>query len=182
MSSFNFGSIPWEIRPVVFSNVGKGLNPRLVRAQELKAKLEQDYPELGEFYLYGSTSKIVRDIWGTSVGSFDKNSDYDFAIQLTPASEDAIKGFAQNTTNYAYADASTKGVYECEVDGEKVQISLRYKLNLFKELWESIPVDFYWQYINKRSPTVMPKMMIKDYFDQLYKLVENRTYSLKDYL
>lgn len=182
MSSFNFGLIPRQIKPMAFFSFGEDLDPRVARAQELKAKLEQNYPELGEFYLYGSTSKIMANIWGTPIGNFDKNSDYDFAIQLTPDSEDVIKGFAQNTTNYTYADASTKGVYECEVDGERVQISLRYKLNLFKELWESIPVDFYWQYINKRSPTVMPKMMIKDYFDQLYKLVENRTYSLKDYL
>ena len=120
-----------------------------------------------EFYLYGSTSKIDT-ITSEDLSIFDENSDYDFAVQDSAATEGELFGNGWvKKDDLDYQDDMTVSVYERVLDGHKVQVSLRNDLKTFKEVWNSVPYEFYWRFINKRAPMFIGKEGVKLYLNQL---------------
>lgn len=140
------------------------------KVEWVKLNIEEQFAHLGELYLYGSLSKSGS--WDTEA-TIDENTDFDFAIQdsTVAAKELTAAGWAELETE-AYRDKLTTKVFEGMVDGHKVQISLRTELQTFKEIWSSIDSDFYWKFINKRSPRAMTKDETTAYLGQLYFLVK----------
>lgn len=108
--------------------------------------------------------------------SFDEKSDYDFAVQDSVAvcQELIAIGFTKKD-ELSYQDAQTEHIFEGEIDGERVQVSLRRDLVKFKEAWRSIDAEFYWRFLNKRSPTFLGRDGVRMYLDQLFWLL-NGTY------
>lgn len=120
-----------------------------------------------EFYLYGSTSKIDA-ITSEDLSIFDENSDYDFAVQDRGATAKELfeNGWVKKE-DLDYQDDMTVSVYERVLDGHKVQVSLRNDLTTFKEVWNSVPYEFYWRFLNKRAPTFIGNEGVKLYLNQL---------------
>lgn len=104
--------------------------------------------------------------------SFDEKSDYDFAVQdSTDVHRELIAiGFTKKD-ELSYQDSQTEHILEGEIDGERVQVSLRRDLVKFKEAWRSIDVEFYWRFLNKRSPTFLGRDGVRMYLDQLFWLL-----------
>ena len=154
--------------------MSKAFQERKKTADYLKFLLEhEEFGDVGEFYLFGSTSMIGGKFDPDMGESFDDESDYDYALEYTEATKkmlDEHKGWSR-LADKDYMDSFTLQVYQGTVDGQKVQISLKKDLALFKEAWSSISKPFYWKYINKRSPTAMPKGDKVEYFSQLDHLV-----------
>jgi hypothetical protein len=131
-------------------------------------------PSMHDLYLYGSLSK--GGIKGYSIldESIGENTDYDFAVQHSAQlqSELCLSTFWKEKQELNYQDSMTERVYEAVFEGEKVQLSLRKDLHIFKTVWESIEPTFYWKYLNKRSPFCMPPEDIVNYLDQMNYLLQ----------
>lgn len=120
-----------------------------------------------DIYLYGSVGKLG-SFEGDDLAIFDENSDYDYAVQdsVKVAGELRALGWEEKQ-NLAYQDSMTVKVFEGRLDGERVQVSLRNNLPLFKEVWSSVPCEFYWRFLNKRAPMFIGGEGVKTYLDQI---------------
>lgn len=126
--------------------------------------IRSQFPAIGELYLYGSRSKPHY-----LLANFDQDSDWDYAAQFSDTILTVFRASDWEEVDASmYQDSSTEQVFAKEVDGVKVQVSLRKSLPVFKIAWKSISSDFYWMYINKRSATALPKEHITLYLNQLY--------------
>ena len=146
-------------------------HPREEQAAWLKILLREQITSTNDFFLYGSSSKI--GVWeAMEIENFDENSDYDFAVQDSKVVHDElIKLGWQKKDELSYQDAQTVHIFEGQVGGEKVQISLRVNLPRFIEAWKSIDPVFYWTFLNKRSPSFIGRDAVKTYLDQLFYLL-----------
>lgn len=147
--------------------------------------LQEQFPQIKEFFLYGSVSKIPDpNVWDADLLepliSFDEESDYDFAV---PNTFDAVT-LLENTPGFRrlpeldYQDDFTIGVFEGKVDDHKVQIGVKSDFLDFKSVWTSIPRDFYWKFLNKRSPKYLGKEGVCTYINQMKSLQQGH-YSYK---
>lgn len=147
-------------------------HPREEQAAWLKILLLEQLSSVKDLYLYGSTSKLS-SFEARELENFDESSDYDFAVQDSAKVHDQLISLGwRKKDELSYQDAQTVHIFEGQVDGERVQISLRVELDKFKEVWESIPAEFYWHFLNKRSPTFIGREGVKTYLDQLYFLTK----------
>ena len=141
------------------------------QAAWLKILLSEQLTSAKDLYLYGSTSKIS-GFQAEDLTTFDESSDYDFAVQDAKITHDQLISLGwQKKDKLSYQDAQTVHIFEGRVDGERVQVSLRVDLPKFKEAWKSIDYDFYWKFLNKRSPTFIGREGVKLYLDQLFWLL-----------
>lgn len=135
----------------------------------VRAIVQEDLPLLdGELFVYGSRSKF-----SVRLLNLVESSDWDYAVQYSTHLEEYFKERLDwvKQEELDYQDATTMCVYSKTFPEDiTVQISLRDSLSVFKMAWESISGDFYWKYINKRSPTAMPSEDVKAYLNQLYRL------------
>lgn len=146
-------------------------HPREEQAAWLKILLSEQLTSAKELFLYGSTSKIVRGEY-EQYQNFDELSDYDFAVHDTKATHDQLISLGWvKKDELSYQDAQTVHIFEGSVDGERVQVSLRVDLPKFKEAWKSVDAEFYWRFLNKRSPTFIGREGVQKYLDQLYWLL-----------
>jgi hypothetical protein len=147
-------------------------HPREEQAAWLKILLSEQLTSARDLYLYGSTSKIS-GFQAEDLTNFDESSDYDFAVQDTKITHDQLISLGwQKKDELSYQDAQTVHIFEGRVDGERVQVSLRQDLPRFKEAWTSINYEFYWRFLNKRSPTFIGREGVKAYLDQLFWLLQ----------
>lgn len=148
-----------------------------ITALAIKGELNRSFPQVKEFFLYGSVSKdfLSFDLDGNAQKqtSFDENSDYDFAVEYSKEVEQAFMGSGWGWKDQLdYQDCCTERVFEGVVLGEKVQISLRSKFEDFKAAWNSIPEEIYWMLLNKRSPKYIGREMTTLYLNSLVWLHE----------
>ena len=142
------------------------------QAAWLKILLSEQLTSAKDLYLYGSTSKIS-GFQAEDLTTFDESSDYDFAVQDAKITHDQLISLGwQKKDKLSYQDAQTVHIFEGRVDGERVQVSLRQDLPRFKEAWKSIDYEFYWRFLNKRSPTFIGREGVKAYLDQLFWLLQ----------
>jgi hypothetical protein len=150
------------------------INPREEDAAWIKTLLQEEFPQAGEFFLYGSVSKMTVD-WDVpeALQTFAANSDFDYAVQdnARTVNQLRVKGW-QPKPESAYQDKITAEVYEKDFEGHKVQISLKTDLIQFKEIWRSVSPKFYWTFLNKRSPQFLGHENVAQYIDQLVGLVQ----------
>jgi hypothetical protein len=146
-------------------------HPREEQAAWLKILLREQITSTNDFFLYGSSSKIGS--WeAVEIENFDENSDYDFAVQDSLAVyNELIKLGWQKKEELSYQDAQTVHIFEGQIGGERVQISLRVDLSRFIEAWKSIDPVFYWTFLNKRSSSFIGRDAVKTYLDQLFYLL-----------
>lgn len=140
-------------------------------AKWLEVCLLDSYSKIDELYLYGSVSKLGYG-YGI-VASFDEDSDFDFAVQdSAELANYLVKEGWEEKPETSYQDAVTKRVFEKVFEGHKVQLGLKEDLYAFKSIWESVPNGFYWDFINKRSPTFIGRNNVANYISQLYFLLK----------
>lgn len=149
-----------------------GKHPREQQAAWLKILLSEQLTSAKEIYLYGSMSKIIIGELAEQLQTFDEDSDYDFAVQdSAEVYQELISLGWTKKDELSYQDAQTEHIFEGELDGERVQISLRRDLEKFKEAWRSVDPEFYWRFLNKRSPTFLGREGVQKYLDQLFWLL-----------
>jgi len=126
-----------------------------------------------DMFLYGS--RDMADDWGnvSHYSPLVENSDWDFAVRNSLRVENylVMDGWKEKKTE-AYKDATTFRVYDKEIDGYKIQISLRDKFDAFKSVWNNIPQDFYWKYINKKSKYAMSPDEVSQYISSMAYVYE----------
>lgn len=130
-----------------------------------KAVVDQ-FAEAGfELFLHGSRSKVQypRNYDYSSSWFFMAKdpearitfeTDWDYAVQTSKSVIEYLEaqGFDKKEES-SYRDSMTEFVYEKTLeDGSKIQISTRYDLGEFKDLWNSITNNFYYWYLWKRGP------------------------------
>lgn len=146
-------------------------HPRDEQAAWIKVLLREQFKTVDEFFLYGSSSKIgvfEPQEWE----NFAEDSDFDFAVQDKAETLDEMLCLGwKKKDELSYQDAQTAHIFEGEIDGQRVQISLRVDLARFKEAWKSVDPVFYWTFLNKRSPSFIGKDAVKTYLDQLFYLL-----------
>ena len=146
-------------------------DPRQEQAAWIKILLSEQFPEVKEFFLYGSVSMIHPFSTSKEKFSFDEDSDYDFAAQYTEKLKlDLVNKGWELKDALSYRDEQTWHVFEGEVAGERVQVSLRDSLASFKYAWNSISPEFYWTYLNKRSENFIGRDGVKLYLNQIFLL------------
>lgn len=130
------------------------------------------FENISDVFLYGSRSMADDLCRDGKRESLCKDSDWDYAVQYTEAAREelSMKGWKEVDVE-SYQDASTEIVFEKDFEGDKIQISLRHNLRAFKDLWLSIPQDFYWKRLNKNSPDCLEREEIQAYMSQLFYLV-----------
>lgn len=143
----------------------------------LEVFLKEELTTVRRVYLFGSVSKIPDEVdlfcCPELVYSFGETTDYDFAVQYSADTlgELISKGWEQRP-ELSYQDKSTVHVFQKELFGQKVQISLREDLDQFREIWASVPKLFYWDFLNKRSPSYIGREGVQAYIDQLVDLTK----------
>lgn len=129
---------------------------------------------LDNLYFFGSRSKMFID-------PDNKESDWDFAL---PSSYDTNKlssmGFKYKNDDYLYQDGMTFEVYEKEVEGHIIQLVLKGDINIFRNIWDHIPVDFYQRFLNKRSEHYLGKEWVQTWFAMMANISRDRIIAYED--
>ena len=145
---------------------------RADQASWLKILLMEQLESVDEYFLYGSVSKI--DLFGLDPVdmSFDEESDYDFAVPDSLATQWELNNNPsfRHLPELDYQDNFTTHIYETQLDGCKVQIGLKTDFQTFKKVWSSVDIRFYWECINKRSGCYIGRDNIVAYINQLKHL------------
>ena len=133
-------------------------------------KLARDYftSKGWNFHLQGSRSKGFFPF--TSATS---QSDWDYYLDddqhnRWPAYLHFIDDGWAELDKLSYQDASTTRIFEKTFPDGVVQISLRLNYQVMCEIWDNISDEFYVKYMNKRSPTYLGKVFVKDLLDMSY--------------
>ena len=147
----------------------------MTRKFEAEVRRGNVFNFIDRVYLYGSRSKTYNFLTSHEEKirrmELTKDSDWDYVAQHSEEASKELKEKGWNLlTEKLYQDSSTIEVFEKEVFGGKIQISLRDNYNAFRDLWGSISEEFYWKYLNKHSPTAFSKEEVQEYMDQLYFL------------
>jgi hypothetical protein len=147
---------------------------RRANAKWLRICLEDKYAP-NFFYLYGSVSKTSPFVKET----FDENSDYDFAVESNTKLERALRedGWKEKT-ELAYQDRFTEKIFEGVFKDYPVQISFKTSLTSFKLMWDTITDDFYWEFMNKRSPAFIGQEGVSKLIDQFKYMQDNAKFSV----
>ena len=134
----------------------------------------KNHPDLkifGEVFLHGSRGMVKRELFSKRE-HLVKNSDWDYAAQHHQPwekhySKIIAHGWEEIETK-SYGDSNTAFVFEKTIDGQKVQVSLRHDIDLYKHCVYSVDYDFYWKYLWKGSEDCMPVEYRKCYWNSLY--------------
>lgn len=148
---------------------------RKAHADYLRLLLKEDIVSpLDSIYLYGSVSKVDPEPFEAEGMVFDEDSDYDFAVpyERRLELELASRRDWRRLPDLDYQDDFTVAIYEGSLGGSKVQLSLRQAYNHFVTAWDAITPEFYWKFLNKRSPTFIGKEGVQLYLNQFYRLLE----------
>jgi len=103
-----------------------------------------------------------------------EESDWDFAFPYEGSEALEVEkaknlGWTERPTE-KYKDDMHFMTWEKIIGGRKVQMCSKINLFLFKRVFQAIEPEFYWGYIHKSSPDVMPKQTQTAVFNQFYKM------------
>ena len=115
-----------------------------------------------ELFLHGSRSKIPYPknynydewFWVELNKRITHETDWDYAVQTSPEVllYLLLNGYVEKA-DLAYRDTMTERVFEKILeDGSKIQVTTRYNLEEFKDLWRAIPTYLYKELLWKRGP------------------------------
>lgn len=114
-------------------------------------EIRKFYPH-GEIYLHGSRRKAAE------IGKWDlpEGTDYDYAVDYLYIKfiDTALRNGWKECVDKSYLDSNSSVVLERDIRGDKVQVSARDPLEVYKKAFESIPAE--------------------EYFDKYWKKPENR--------
>lgn len=139
----------------------------------LKVLLGEMFPD-NKFFLYGSVSKIPDYSFDTLYDpiipdiTFDDKSDFDFATDDDKIERRLLELGWEEKSDSSYQDTFTQKVFEGTLNNKRVQVSVKQDFDMFVQVWNTIPTDFYWEYLNKRSVKAMPKPLVAGYLNQLH--------------
>lgn len=120
-----------------------------------------------EFYLGGSrrmNQKFPDQIAITSNTDYDYYATYTEEIEQTLLSRGWI--YTSSSTGY-FDDQAVKILWK-----DSHQVVLRKDAKFYNQVFESIPVKFYYDYLWKKNPEV-DRSKIKGYFNYLYMFARN---------
>ena len=169
--------------------------------ETVPAQMYKDLEPLQTYMLFGSRSMAARP----AVEDFDPSvmigaqitdaTDYDFSAPYSEENHDTLisSGFAYwPPEQLGYKDDLTVGVYIKEYphkfdiknlkifsDTPKVNVALRNDYYLFRQTWNSIDPQFYYNYLWKRSPNYdleemsLTKTKIRDIMNQLFRTAKH---------
>lgn len=105
-------------------------------------EIRKFYPN-GEIYLHGSRRKALE------IGKWDlpEGTDYDYAVDYLVISriDTAIRNGWKECVDKSYLDSNSSVVLEKEIRGDKVQVSARQSLEVYKKAFESISAEEYFR-------------------------------------
>ena len=111
-------------------------------------EIRKFYPE-GEIYLHGSRRKAL------DIGKCDlpDNTDYDYAVDYMYIDQidKALTGGWKECVDKSYLDSNSSVVLEKIIRGDKVQVSARQSLGVYKKAFESISAEDYFQNFWKKD-------------------------------
>lgn len=120
----------------------------------------------GEIYLHGSRRMAER------LGrEMPKDTDYDYAVDYldSPALVRAFDLGWVECVDKSYTDENTSVVIEKYIDGDKVQVSSRFCLHIYKDIFESIDPQYYFD-VFRKDKTRFREWLLEQYpakFDDL---------------
>lgn len=124
-------------------------------------------------YLFGS-----RNMYSRAYRTAPEGTDWDFAFPYCGFEEDEniLMGSLgwELKPNKKYQDNLHFQTWEKQIAGEKVQLCSKIDLVLFRYVFENIREGFYWLYLHKSSPTVIPKEHQTDFFNRSYIEQKNK--------
>lgn len=149
--------------------------------EELYPLLEKGYGGRVEAFCYGSKSKYYSapEMPRGEFGYPSEDSDVDIAVPDNPLFENVLmfEGWTKGDKErlYAEGDGITISVWNKIISGHNVQISVRHAdiYPYMKYVWDMMSPQFYWKYINKRSPHYMGKEGVSEYLNNQISLVHN---------
>lgn len=118
-------------------------------------------PEPAEIYLHGSRSKLT-DLPDDT--DWDYAVDYIYIDQILRAHE---LGWTE-CVDKSYLDSNSSVVLEKTIGVDKVQVSSRQSLYLFKTVWESLPLELYREFHEDDD-----NVRLKDWLETHYSLKAN---------
>jgi len=143
-----------------------------------------DFKHLDTYMLFGSRAMALREPKehfdpAIMIGAqIDLSTDWDFAVPASAENHDALiaAGYKHITKdNLYYVDDMTAAVYTKTYNSKhKVQVVFKNDYAIFRQVWYSIDVEFYYKYIWKRGyiydfmGSDTAKKEIRDVMNQLF--------------
>lgn len=147
-----------------------------LRRVEIPEEIKMEVEKItSNYFLFGS--RLMVSFWSGLSRDVEK-SDWDIAFAYNGSEYSEVKRMKDNgwtpIERLKYYDKLSFAVYEKTIDVQgvptKVQMCSKINLGLFKETVESLPVNFYWRFLHKSSPEVLPKEVQTEIFNMLYRV------------
>jgi hypothetical protein len=135
---------------------------------EISEEVSKVHPES---QLFGS--RYMAQYWPGDRLNLAENSDWDFAFpykgsEYKEAQKMKSLGWVEKP-RLKYLDKMSFAVYEKQIGNHNVQMCSKINMSVFIETWKRIDPVFYWTYLHKSSPLVLPKEAQTAVFNQMYK-------------
>ena len=142
-------------------------------------KVKKEFEALGiELFLHGSRSMLYNDnFYYSKKRDAPEDTDWDYAAQDLDDTRDLLYRTGWRVlSGEEYTDSLTSLVWEKMYGRTIFQIALKHDLRAYKDIWSSIPEDFYEQFLWKRSPTALPEEARRKFFSMMYWAWEAGTF------